>query len=58
VLQSILSPEVYGNFLILPVAITILSQRDVSPDLCDYADYLLTSFVQHVQKLHGKGVMV
>lgn len=52
--KSVLDATMYKNFLMLHVAITVLSSNAVSPTLCDYAEELLISFVQHFAVLYGE----
>ena len=53
VIQNNMHPILYKHFLLLHVAISCLVSRKLCQSLCDYAQKLLTIFVQHSQKLYG-----
>ena len=53
-LKGILNNAIYHNFLLLSVGIHILINSRLTEDCTEYANALLTSFVQHFGELYGK----
>ncbi|XP_056608437.1 uncharacterized protein si:dkey-242h9.3 isoform X1 [Triplophysa dalaica] len=53
VLQNVLSPAVYNNFMLLSVPIFLLASPSLSAHLNDLAHTLLVSFVTHFGELYG-----
>ena len=52
-LKGKLPPVIYGNFLLLFVGVTILSSVDLCIPYCDYAEHVLSSFVNHFGEAYG-----
>ncbi|XP_067299354.1 uncharacterized protein [Pseudorasbora parva] len=52
-MKDLLSTEVYKNFLLLFVGISILSNNSLIEDYCDYANDILVLFVTHFGQLYG-----
>lgn len=48
------NPKVYGNFMILRFAVTVLLSETLSRKYNTYAEELLTLFVKHAVRLYGK----
>lgn len=53
ILHDVLSEPVYNNFMLLSVAIFILSSPTLCIGLNDFAHSLLVSFVKHFSELYG-----
>lgn len=58
VLKHALCEQLYKHFLLLFVAVTILSSSKLCQMFVDYADGLLKAFVRGVAELYGKKVVV
>ncbi|XP_051948298.1 uncharacterized protein LOC127619500 [Xyrauchen texanus] len=53
-LKGLVPTQVYNNFMLLSVGITILLNVSLCADLADYAHGILVLFVDHCSKLYGK----
>lgn len=53
VLQNVLPEELYKHFMLLHVAITCLVSSKWCTSMCDYAEKLLRTFVEHGCKIFG-----
>lgn len=53
-LKGIVPTQVYNNFMLLSVGITILLNVSLCAELADYAHGILVLFVDHCSKLYGK----
>lgn len=53
-LKGLVPTQVYNNFMLLSVGITILLNVSLCADLADYAHVILVLFVDHCSKLYGK----
>ncbi|XP_076854932.1 uncharacterized protein LOC143509924 isoform X2 [Brachyhypopomus gauderio] len=58
VLRGVLADEVYSNFMLLSVAISILANPTFCFMLNDFANTLLVSFVEHFSQLYGPEFVV
>ena len=58
VLLNVLSEELYKNFLLLFLGITILVSDEFAKKYCKYAKEILKTFVENLKILYGKGFIV
>lgn len=58
ILLSILPPELYQNFLLLSVGVSLLANPSLCAEYCEYANGLLETFVKNVGILYGKEMLV
>lgn len=58
VLKGILREDLYNHFLLLHVAVVLLSNSVTCFKYCDYAESLLKQFVDELPKLYGKSSVV
>ncbi|KAJ7983894.1 hypothetical protein DPEC_G00370020 [Dallia pectoralis] len=58
VLRAVLPEEIYNNFMLLSVAISILANPRLCSALNGFAKMLLVSFVEHFSKLYGPELVV
>ena len=52
-----LPEQMYKNFLLLSVAVSVLLNPSVCSEFCDYAHELLVTFVTHFGNLYGKDML-
>ena len=57
-LLNILSEPLYQNFLLLSIGMRLLLSPYLCEKYCDYAESLLTTCVENMKILYGKGMMV
>ncbi|XP_065645700.1 uncharacterized protein LOC136076155 [Hydra vulgaris] len=58
VLRSHLSPQQYHHFMLMHVAVTILSSNSMLNMYCDYAENLLKEFVDQMSELYGSTAVI
>lgn len=58
VLNGVLQPQIYDNFMLLSVAVYILASPEFCMGMNDFANTLLHSFVEHFGQLYGEEFLV
>src|SRR6218665_531926 len=58
VLLNVLQPELYQNFLLLSVGISLLANPSLCSKYCEYANGLLVTFVKNAGVLYGKEMLI
>jgi hypothetical protein len=58
VLRDFLPEALYNHFMLLHVAITCLVSKSMYGSMCNFAEKLLKTFVQHGRKLYGPQFLV